>query len=363
MRPSLPSHLFATKIFRRQLCGFIRIFPSSRALQSARFASSQAVGIRLNEIEHLRHPSNTGEVFLVGTSHISDASAQQVHEVTRAVRPTYVVVELCEQRRQRLESERSKKKMGGKAEDINLSGILQSFRIPGADIGGHAFVGTIHAFYKLLRNAGLDPGVDMLAGIDAGRAVGADIICGDVDVEVTAARLRAEAIAIDLPAFLNATAQPEVQADLRAIGLDQHIDIAAVIRGDSAAVKSIAAAAERLKDRGRARRLVKLMDSMAPRLMEALLHQRDAHIAKLLRSPRFASDRTVCVVGMAHMDGIQRRYEDAAWQRDPPFIASPEPGFFQKAMMASQLSSLLGPDVDIKRLMQASAQQMNKPRH
>ena len=72
---------------------------------------------------------------------------------------------------------------------------------------------------------------------------------------------------------------------------------------------------------------------------KALLHARDALMTQLLRSNTFASDRTgsdvalklvvlvqtfaaapltpcrtVCVVGMAHMDGIVRRYTDPNWK-------------------------------------------------
>eukprot|EP00913_Durusdinium_trenchii_P032169 g30122.t1 len=60
-------------------------------------------------------------------------------------------------------------------------------------------------------------------------------------------------------------------------------------------------------------------DSFDALTTEALLHARDSHMAKLLRSEPFAFDRTVCVVGMAHMDGVARRYTDASWKEDSPW--------------------------------------------
>ncbi|CAE7770795.1 unnamed protein product, partial [Symbiodinium sp. CCMP2456] len=82
-----------------------------RQLRSARLAlrretrnfTASSPGLS-QTVEHLRHPLNTGEVFLVGTSHISEASAKEVRDIIHTVRPRHVVVELCEARRRRLEA-------------------------------------------------------------------------------------------------------------------------------------------------------------------------------------------------------------------------------------------------------------------
>ena len=45
-----------------------------------------------------------GQIFLVGTAHVSRSSAEEVRELIRVVQPTTVMVELCEQRAERLRS-------------------------------------------------------------------------------------------------------------------------------------------------------------------------------------------------------------------------------------------------------------------
>jgi len=276
----------------------------------------------------LRHPLSSGEVFLVGTSHISAASAQQVRDVVGAVRPQHVVVELCESRRRRLEAASG---------DAPAASVL-----PGPGGVPRSLMELLEAFYRLLRAAGLDPGADMLAALRAGRDAGAELHCGDVEKEVTGHRLTAAVTSTDMSGLLLAMQRPDLRADLQVLAGDQHIDLAAVMRGSKDAVAALAASAERMKDREKVRRLIRVMDALAPRVAEALLHCRDAHIAKLLRGVPFSATRTVCVVGMAHMDGIARRYADPSWRGDPELERRP-------AALAGPLDfevlarSLLGP--------------------
>ena len=46
----------------------------------------------------LRSSTTSGEIFLVGTAHVSQQSAREVRELVRLVKPTTVCVELCEER-------------------------------------------------------------------------------------------------------------------------------------------------------------------------------------------------------------------------------------------------------------------------
>ena len=59
----------------------------------------------------LRSSTSSGEIFLVGTAHVSQRSAREVRELVRLVKPTTVCVELCEERlrtmREKIEREKS----------------------------------------------------------------------------------------------------------------------------------------------------------------------------------------------------------------------------------------------------------------
>eukprot|EP00434_Breviolum_minutum_P013965 symbB.v1.2.012315.t1/scaffold846.1/size158211/1 len=94
--------------------------------------------------------------------------------------------------------------------------------------------------------------------------------------------------------------------------------------------------------RNQVRRLSELMNTLSPGFAKALLHSRDSHMTKLLRSKTFASERTVCVVGMAHMDGIVMPlvfivlWTSASIQEDPPWQA-PKPRSRQDQANLSRL--------------------------
>eukprot|EP00927_Polykrikos_kofoidii_P022333 TRINITY_DN20876_c0_g1_i1.p1 TRINITY_DN20876_c0_g1~~TRINITY_DN20876_c0_g1_i1.p1 ORF type:complete len:354 (-),score=43.66 TRINITY_DN20876_c0_g1_i1:29-982(-) len=313
----------ASSKLRRLASGRCHIFQTQCRLTFARprCVAGSAPG-NDSTIEHLRHPCRaSGEVFLIGTSHISEASAAQIHEVVKATKPSHVVIELCEKRRQRLEAERFARQAGGsRASPEGIGGVLQALlralQMPGVDMGGKAFMAATGGFYALLRAAGLDPGVDMLAGIDAAMAVDAQIVCGDVAAEITAARLRSEILATDLPALLTALQRPDVVARAGSLGVDMNIDLFSLLRGGPGFAQNVSQISERLKDRRNVRELLAVAEAVAPRLIAAILHSRDAHIASLLRTADFGSGRVVCVVGLAHMDGIKRRYLDPSWHGD-----------------------------------------------
>lgn len=162
-------------------------------------------------------------------------------------------------------------------------------------------------------------GVDMLSGLRAGKEVGAVLHCGDVDAKVTSARMDAElrALGADHMQVLAKLMRPTLQREVSELFPDAELDIQALMQGDKQYVKVLRKAVEGMKDRAKVRKLGSVMSDIAPGFTNALLHVRDAHLAKLLRSAPFDQATTVCVVGMAHMDGIARRYTDAKWQEEP----------------------------------------------
>ena len=68
-------------------------------------------------------------------------------------------------------------------------------------------------------------------------------------------------------------------------------------------------AVELLKTREAVRALTGQMRREFPRVASAMLDQRDDHMTDGLLNK--CSGRTVAVVGMAHMDGIESRWRDA----------------------------------------------------
>ena len=69
----------------------------------------------------------------------------------------------------------------------------------------------------------------------------------------------------------------------------------------------IAAAVENLKNREHVAALRRHLNGAAPSVVEVMLHQRDRQMVNALRR-KCQSGVVVAVVGLAHMDGIEREW-------------------------------------------------------
>ena len=80
----------------RRLAQQLRPFRTNRAASSGAALSVLKEG----EVSLLRRSDNpsSGNVYLIGTAHISERSSRLVNAVVSAVRPATVVVELCSER-------------------------------------------------------------------------------------------------------------------------------------------------------------------------------------------------------------------------------------------------------------------------
>jgi pheromone shutdown protein TraB len=108
------------------------------------------------------------EIYLVGTSHISSASAREVADLIRQVKPDYVAVELCEQRYQRV------KELPPDADQQHS--FAESVQAVLSAVGQHGpLAGVFAALNEAMRNTGLMPGVDFKSAIDAAEQVGAKV--------------------------------------------------------------------------------------------------------------------------------------------------------------------------------------------
>eukprot|EP00246_Nothoceros_aenigmaticus_P005259 TRINITY_DN17173_c0_g1_i1.p1 TRINITY_DN17173_c0_g1~~TRINITY_DN17173_c0_g1_i1.p1 ORF type:complete len:140 (+),score=26.49 TRINITY_DN17173_c0_g1_i1:33-422(+) len=67
-------------------------------------------------------------------------------------------------------------------------------------------------------------------------------------------------------------------------------------------------AVEQLKTRQAVRQLIGAMEALAPNVVKVMVHERDRIMVKHLRA---CEGVVVGVVGMAHMDGIERLWKEA----------------------------------------------------
>lgn len=143
------------------------------------------------------------------------------------------------------------------------------------------------------------------SAIDAARRVDAKLIYGDLSGARTEAAIRSAGQGLaSSPANLARLAgslgtDPDV---IKILGTMGGAAVGAAPKGD--ALDALIAG---MLDRSTARRLGSVLDRHVPELATALLHDRDDHMADELR--RAATQGTVVgVVGIAHMEGIERRF-------------------------------------------------------
>ena len=137
----------------------------------------------------LRKPDG-GIVYLLGTCHVSSTSASEAAELVRRVKPTEVVVELCDSRRHMLYDKIGESQLSIATSESNDG---HSF----ADVAGmigevsQDWTSIISLQYKVLGELETaSPGGEFRAAVDAAYAVGAHVILGDRRMELTQRRLQ-----------------------------------------------------------------------------------------------------------------------------------------------------------------------------
>jgi len=243
-------------------------------------------------IAFLRHPLRNTDLYLIGTSHISAQSVEDVRNVIQRVKPDTVLVELCEKRYEKMFS--IKNEVIPYQENFNqfienlfppfVRNILKGFQ-SGFSSGG-ILGGVIATLYSYLRSIGITPGLEFKTAIEEGKKRNSKIILGDQDQEYTMKRIKEATKNTNWKQFF---------------GTEPPIDIPRNINFRD--LKT----ADTLLDRKRVSNITKWLKENAPELAKAILTERDEHMARELdKCSKEGAQVVVAVVGMAHMDGIQK---------------------------------------------------------
>lgn len=226
----------------------------------------------------LRADSYDNEVYLIGTAHISEASAKEVVDLISTVRPETVFIELDSARAAQLRTSANKDPF-----ELALRNLLGNFS--GASLLGAVFSG----FYKVLKGYGFVPGVEMKAAIEEADRVGATVYYGDRDVQDTLRDLSSVPPSMLLNA-MRVPPPPELEDKF------------------ARNVSNLADSVEQLKTREHARLMTNWMDEALPDVSEIMIHRRDRIMARNLRE-HCSRGKVVAVVGLAHCDGIEREWQ------------------------------------------------------
>jgi len=216
-----------------------------------------------------------GEVILVGTSHISEKSVEEVEETIDEEEPDVVAVELDEQR--------YKSMKGDGPDEIEAKDLIQ---------GNKPFEFFVYWLMSYLQTRmgdrfGIEPGADMMAAVETAEGRGIPVALVDRDINITIARLWAKMKFLEKLKFVGALVLGLVGFGLGRVEEEEEIDIEEIAQGDMVET------------------LIEEFRAFSPQGAEALIDERDAFIASKLVALREADKKVVAVIGAGHRAGIQ----------------------------------------------------------
>lgn len=235
-----------------------------------------------NTSTFLRNLDNGAEIFLVGTAHVSRASSEEVRDMIHAVKPQTVFVELDAKRAQSI-------LMGG--QENQSESFFKRVASSYGNIPGELLNQGMKGFYKMLKTMGMDPGLEFKVALEEAEKLRARIVYGDQDQAIT---LKNMASALSFTDVLKIMTGRGIQMD------EKTSDML-----DSKDFSSLAASVEALKTRKAAQAMTAALRQFNPKLAKALIDDRDKYMVKRLRK---LEGRVVGVVGLGHLDGIEREW-------------------------------------------------------
>ncbi len=222
----------------------------------------------------LEHEGRT--IYVVGTAHVSRASVDEVRRVIEQLRPDTVCIELCDARYQALtDAERWQK--------LDIFKVIKEgktlFLLANLAVGAYQ--------RRLGEELGVQPGAELLAGIEAARDVGAEVVLADRDIHVTLKRTWGNLGLWKKTKLFGAIIGSLFARDES----DGSIDI------------------EELKEKAHLSEMMAEFARVMPEVKEPLIDERDKFLVSKVREA--PGDTVVAVVGAGHVSGMQAHLDTA----------------------------------------------------
>jgi len=305
-------------------------------------------------ISVLRNPVNDQMVYILGTTHISEESAQLAGELVRYVRPEGVFIELDAKRVGPIVNNNTSKIISGpKVEEDSLtynsqswpksstkgavslrpnsSASPQSFtqlssptsyqsKIMAA--GQDAVQKSIRDLYKRLEAQGFSgAGSELVTPIEEGLKLNSTIILGDRDIDITFQRLTEAFVKKDLLSLISIDSK---ESDDRLFSLippstQNEIDKSGTVSSQQLNVKEVDMFVESMKTKDNVKKLTQNLKDETPELYQALVAERDFYMANGINQLGGAESgpesfpKIVAVMGIAHLDGVERNLRSFGW--------------------------------------------------
>ena len=208
------------------------------------------------------------------------------------------------------------------------------------DAGSKVVGESVRGMYTKLESEGFKAGDEFATSVREGLAIGSTIVLGDRDVEITLRRLTRALAKTDIRKLLSPDSEVEKSMEgLLPEGMKKSLTGQSSssggggrgndTTGDASKMTSMGMEVsidkddfndfvETMKARENVRKIMSALRSTAPEIYEAMVAERDEYMGRGLDElgsnlPGRSSGRTVAVVGMAHVDGIERYLASRGW--------------------------------------------------
>jgi len=267
-------------------------------------------------------PETGCQIYLVGTAHVSEKSAQEAAQAIQLLKPNTIVLELCRSRAGLLVTKEYEEEPENSSSSNNSSWLsLSETRAAMKQSNGasgvlYALLGTMYK--SVTKQLKITPGGEFRRAYQEGNKIGAKIILGDRPVEITLKRTWAALAFTEKLRF-----------------------IFHIIKESSFQIN--AEDIEKMKDADFLTEMVKEFSKAFPSLAVTMIDERDIYLAASLRNS--PGPIVVGVVGLGHVKGIKDHWNKPLMNiRDLLTIPQSRSwfGFFFKAAAFSTALCSLG---------------------
>ncbi|GEL76397.1 TraB/GumN family protein [Tenuibacillus multivorans] len=232
------------------------------------------------------------EIILIGTAHVSKQSAEQVKEVIEAEQPDSVCVELDQQRFKSIKDDNKWKNTDifkvikeKKATMLLMNMMISSFQ------------------NRMAKQFGINPGQEMLQGIESAEENDANLVLADRNIQVTFSRIWRN---------LGFTGKFKLLMSI----------VYSIFNNEEISEEEL----ERMKSQDMLDSVLQEFSQSFPRLKEPLIDERDQYLAQKIKEA--PGDKVVAILGAAHVPGvtneIYREHDLKQLSKVPPKSKKPK---------------------------------------
>ncbi|WP_277673757.1 TraB/GumN family protein [Piscibacillus halophilus] len=208
------------------------------------------------------------EVILIGTAHVSKQSAEQVKEVVEAEQPDSVCVELDQQRYQSIQE-------GSKWKDMDIFKVIKEKRA--TMLLMNMMISSFQG--RMAKQFGINPGQEMIQGIESAKEHGAKLVLADRNIQVTFSRI------------------------WRNLGFMGKVKLLmSIVYGIFSDEEISEEDLERMKSQDMLDTVLQEFSESFPQLKTPLIDERDQYLAQKIKDA--PGDKVVAVLGAAHVPGV-----------------------------------------------------------